>query len=83
MIISIIFALLLYGVASLGGCAPPRTALDAEKCRMVVDRELLPPLVAEGRSNCPRGGEVEVCVSAATLAAYQQALMQCRESGKP
>ena len=80
LIISIIFALLLYGVASLGGCAPPRTALSAEQCRLSVDREFLPPLVATAIHNCPKGGDVSECVPAEMIATYQSALNDCRES---
>jgi hypothetical protein len=70
----------LFGVTALGGCAPPRTAADAETCRMNVDREFLPPLVATAVKNCPHGGDVSECVPAAMISDYQAALNGCRES---
>ncbi len=77
----------LLAIAALGlllglltSCSPPRTAADAERCRMEADREHAPGLIAEAINNCPNGGRLEACVSAASLQAYYDALVACRES---
>ena len=75
-----VLAVILGGFGSLAGCAPPKTAADAEECRLKVDAAWTPRLVQEALAACPKGGTIATCLSPASIAAYDEAVKSCRES---